>query len=598
MVGSKFQALIEFAHARLSRRIVSWVFLSIVVIELIILIPSVYRRERELLNYLTALASAQATGLLDVGTMTDLQETRLLNYLSRLQRNPVVLGGALYDQQGHLIGTFGEPPQLSLVQARQRWGHDQYFRWQQRYDAPWIMPALQDQYVLIIRHDASWVQREFFAFIARIVGLVLIISVFVTGATLFGLKKILITPILQLRQDLLKAGQAIRDDFDTRQLAFASLTTVRHDELGDVISAFDQMFSQITEAVATRKQSETRFRTLVEQAVDAFFVVNRQADIIDVNQSACDSLGYQREELLQMQVADIQTNFNWDDFDRLWPQLRPGMPQSREAWHQRKDGSGFPVEVRMGLLTIGQEPLILALVRDISERKTAETAMARLAEIGELAAMIVHEVRSPLTTVLMGLNAFEQLDLSERDQIRLNLALEESQRLQKLLNEILLYARQDALERQTLDLNRLIQTLADHLLTVPVTHQKSLVVNLLDYPVYIRGDGDKLKQVFINLISNACEAIAPGHQVIWQLHHPSPDRVTVTVHNGGEPIPSDILPKLTQPFFTTKKTGNGLGLAITHRIVEAHGGYLTITSSAGAGTLVTVDLPLAPKPGL
>ena len=92
-----------------------------------------------------------------------------------------------------------------------------------------------------------------------------------------------------------------------------------------------------------------------------------------------------------------------------------------EGWHQRRDGSCFPVEVRLGLLETNQHRYILALARDITERKASEKAMARLAEIGELAAMIVHEVRSPLTTVLMGLNSFRSLDLSERARRRLEI---------------------------------------------------------------------------------------------------------------------------------------------------------------------------------
>ena len=203
------------------------------------------------------------------------------------------------------------------------------------------MSSLQASHVLIIRHDASWVQQEFFSFIARIAGLVLIISVFVTGATLFVLRKILITPILQLRLDLLQAGQAIRDDCDTHKLAFASLDNARPDELGDVIAAFDQMFGQITDAIATRKESEARFRTLVEQAADAFFVVNRQGQFIDVNQSACNSLGYGRDELLGMKVLDIQTNLSAAEYQQLWQNLRPGMPKTKRAGTAAAMGQRF-----------------------------------------------------------------------------------------------------------------------------------------------------------------------------------------------------------------------------------------------------------------
>ena len=100
-----------------------------------------------------------------------------------------------------------------------------------------------------------------------------------------------------------------------------------------------------------------------------------------------------------------------------------------------------------------------------------------------------------------------------------------------------------------------------------------------------------IKQVFINLLSNACEASPAGDRVTCTMAVAA-DVVKVQVHNGGEPIPPDILPKLTQPFFTTKSSGNGLGLAITRRIIEAHSGTIQFTSTAELGTTVTVELPV------
>ncbi|MGB3199401.1 MAG: ATP-binding protein [Nodosilinea sp.] len=561
-------------------------------IEALILVPSVMRRERELLHYLRSLSTAQALGRLDATTLADRQDEGLIDDLQGLQTNQVILGGAIYDRDGLQVGSFGEPPQLTLAESEQGRVPDRYYRRQQRYDAPWDMPPWRDRYVLIVRHDASDVQREFFAFIGRIVGLVVIISVFVTGATLVVLRQLLIKPIMLLRQDLITAGQAIGHDCDTQTLTFASLPYARADELGDVIAAFEQMFRQINTAVATRKQSETRFSTLVEQAVDAFFVVDAAGRICDVNQNACDSLGYSRDELLHLTVTDIQTTYSQADFRAMWQQLRPGIPQTLEGWHQRKDGTGFPVEVRLGLLDLGGDRYGLALARDIRDRKASEAAQARLAEIGELAAMIVHEVRSPLATVLLGLNTFRSLDLPDRFRTRLDLALEESERLQKLLSSILMYSRDQALVPESLEINDLVRHLADTLNQDMANQPPPLTVKTLSYAVNVRGDRDKLKQVFINLLTNAREACPATGAITWMVQPPAAGQVTISIYNDGEPIPPDLLPKLTQPFFTTRPAGSGLGLAITKRIVEAHQGQLAIISNP-TGTEVTVTLPLA-----
>jgi signal transduction histidine kinase len=110
-------------------------------------------------------------------------------------------------------------------------------------------------------------------------------------------------------------------------------------------------------------------------------------------------------------------------------------------------------------------------------------------------------------------------------------------------------------------------------------------------PAIVRGDKDKLKQVFINILQNACEAIMEGEAVTLAIDNQvDPNHVWIRIHNGGEPIPPEVLPRLTEPFYTTKSNGTGLGLAIVKRIVEAHGGELLIHSSASEGTTVSVCL--------
>lgn len=719
----RFQTLTQLFQARLSRRIELWIFLSIVLIEAIILIPSVYRREGELLQRLTDISAAKATGVLanEADIITD---AGLLKQLQVIQKNPVVTGGALYRVTGEQIGQFGEQPELTFSQVARQPEKTFLNRSQQRYDAVWAMQPLRGKYVLIIRHDTGTVQQELYQFIGRIIGLVVLISVFVSLATMIVLQSLVIAPILQLRKDLLKAGTFLVEDPQGSPPAFDSLGNPRNDELGDVIKTFDHMFHQIRNAIAQRQQaeadlrlseekfskafraspnpitmstlangrfievnnsflelfsltaaevvghssleldlwadpadrmqmiqailkdglirnyeyrlcdrnghektvlysseqivvnnqdcilsvisditerkaaeialeaSEERFRTLVEQAVDAIYVVNAQGQFVDVNQQACLNLDYSRSELLQLTVSDIQKNLSDHEFAELWQRLVAKESLTIIGAHQRRDGSRFPVEVRLGVFESGQEQFLLALARDITERQQAEKDRERLAEIGELAAMIVHEVRNPLTTVLMGLSSFQRMDLPERAQRRLQLALDESERLQRLLNEILLYAKQQQLETTVVELNRFCSDLLPTLEAMPSAEDRQITLIPASDSAWVEADIDKLKQVVINLISNACEAVTTGAGITWEIHGtPLQDYVLIQINNGGEPIPDDVLPQLTQPFFTTKSSGNGLGLAITKRIVETHGGALMIQSTPTSGTTVTVSLP-------
>jgi hypothetical protein len=221
----------------------------------------------------------------------------------------------------------------------------------------------------------------------------------------------------------------------------------------------------------------------------------------------------------------------------------------------------------------------------------------RLAAIGEFAAMIVHEIRNPLTTVQMGLDYFTKLDLSQPAQFRLSLAVDEAERLASLLQEILSYAKPQILQPCEIEVDAFIQNLLVALRLMPEAEGRLIEYVPCPSPVLIQGDSDKLKQVFINLIRNACEAVASGEIVRWSVtseqvaQNAYSGQVYIAVQNRGTPIPADVLPQLTQPFYSTKSEGTGLGLAIVKRIVEAHNGELRIESSEDEGTTFSIRLP-------
>jgi signal transduction histidine kinase len=234
------------------------------------------------------------------------------------------------------------------------------------------------------------------------------------------------------------------------------------------------------------------------------------------------------------------------------------------------------------------------------EKRTAQlqTAQAklveqeRLAAIGEFSSIIVHEIRNPLTTMIMGLKYFQKTILTEAAQERLELALSEASRLERLLSEILLYAKPQVLQLRELDVNEFIGELLLTIREMPEAEERKIEFIPTLSTVKIVGDRDKLKQVFINIIRNACEAVKIGDIVTLKIDNSLIDKVAINVHNAGNPIPPEILCKLFQPFFSTKSEGTGLGLAISKRIVNAHNGKLCIQSQPLTGTTVSVQLPI------
>lgn len=259
-------SLTGFLRARLSRRIVLWVFASIVAIEAIILIPSYYRRENELLQQLEEVSEAAIRATVrwrKQGITGDM----LMAKLENLVRDPLILGIAVYRPDGQRLKTIGEPPEIDfselrnpheyLICARKRNGD--------RYDVAWSAQTLGANYVLIVRHDASSVQRELYAFTLRIAGLVLLISAFVTGTTTIVLGITVIVPILQLRNDLIAAGEALACN-DRTAPDFYSCSVTRRDELGEVAQAFNQMYRRVSLEIEQRQQAEAVLRAEQEKS--------------------------------------------------------------------------------------------------------------------------------------------------------------------------------------------------------------------------------------------------------------------------------------------------------------------------------------------
>ena len=215
----------------------------------------------------------------------------------------------------------------------------------------------------------------------------------------------------------------------------------------------------------------------------------------------------------------------------------------------------------------------------------------KLAAIGQFASMIVHEIRNPTTTILMGLTSLQKLDLDRRDRMRLSLAVEEGERLKRLLQEILLYAKPKVLQAETIELNQLLADMSLSLQKMPEASQRKLQLVSDNSQLIVKGDRDKLKQVIINLVKNAFEAIEVGETVTCHLSlAKNPAHCCVSIINQGS-IPPEILPKLTEPFVSHKPGGTGLGLAIVKQIVTNHGGSLSIESDRSKGTKISFTLP-------
>lgn len=259
-----FKIWIQLFQAKLSRYIVTWVFTSIVVVEIAILIPSYFRREDELLSKLENVSNEVFSSLVYKIEQGEDSRAMLSMITKKLKPESVILGGLLYQADGKLMGKFGEQPDISYTNL----GKAEIFRFRSqdrnRYDVAWFIPKQQRKYILIVRHDSSSVPGELYAFSVRIAGLVLVISVFVTLTTMLTLGITVIRPILLLRDDLVAAGEAISEDRDDPP--FSTLSIKGEDEMGEVIEAFKQMFQRVRKEISDRQKIETCLRDEQEKS--------------------------------------------------------------------------------------------------------------------------------------------------------------------------------------------------------------------------------------------------------------------------------------------------------------------------------------------
>ncbi len=261
-MSTRLLVLFNSFKARLSRRVSLWIFASIVVIEAIILVPSYQKREQDLLAQQSAISEAVMTSITNSYQVDGNKET-FLKLLENFTQDSLFLGVAVYDKQGQLVEVFGEPPQLTYQELQQAMVKKRRSNDGNRYDMVWYAPYQEQEYTVIIRYDTSFIKSNLSAFTLRIAGLVLLISGFVTLVTMIVLGDRVIAPVVQLRNDLVKLGETVSQN---SQQEFSSLSCQRNDELGEVISAFKQMYERISQEIAERKKTEAVLRVEQEKS--------------------------------------------------------------------------------------------------------------------------------------------------------------------------------------------------------------------------------------------------------------------------------------------------------------------------------------------
>src|ERR1700687_2082649 len=445
------------------------------------------------------------------------------------------------------------------------WIHDAMIRWIQHIENP----ASIDTYVYLRNHA----RRGF-------------ISHFPASRFLSGQMKLRHIFLDQIRG-------AYRHDLEKRDALLALLQQEFQERLLHVTDFFVEGREE------ELREQEASYRQATDNAPAAIFKVDHQFDtILDANKVAERTVGYARDEMTAMRIWDLMPPSERPRALRVFEETRTRGHSNREDLHlQTRDGDLVPVFFNAGLIEYGDHHFFQVICVDISDRKRLESQLIqseKMAAIGQLAAGIAHEIRNPLGIITNALyDLSEVVDCSNAEvQEDLRIAKEEMGRVQAIINNLLEFSRESRFELESVDINDLLRK------TLQLMHkslQNSDVRVITEFGTlnHCMANQNALRQIFLNLITNAVQAMPEGGELRLRTAALPGGRIQLEFGDTGVGIPSEHLKDIFNPFFSTKEPGQGtgLGLSVVHSVVKRYQGDIQVQSQVNGGTTFTIQFP-------
>ena len=345
------------------------------------------------------------------------------------------------------------------------------------------------------------------------------------------------------------------------------------------------------------RKSEERVRSIVESAVDGIIVIDERGLIQAFNPSAERLFGYSLNEVLGRNVNMLMPSPDRERHDGYIHQYLTTGEQKiigigREVTGRRKDGTTFPVHLSVGEMVNEGRRSFTGILHDLSDRVALENRLAEqksLAKLGEMAAVVAHEVKNPIAGIRGALQVItSRMPAEQRDRGVLIDIIARLDALNRIVQDMLMFARPRALRQEPVSLAAL---LGDTVALIERDPTMSQVQIVLSGAADISGDREMLQVVFQNILMNAAQAMENKGRIEVSIGTVN-GRCSVAIADQGPGMPEDVRAKAFDAFFTTKHRGTGLGLPIARRVIEAHGGTIQIDAPPSGGTMVTIVLPL------
>ena len=364
-----------------------------------------------------------------------------------------------------------------------------------------------------------------------------------------------------------------------------------------------------------------RFRRMIEQSNDAFFVIDAvTSKVLDFNRKVRKLWGYSPEEMLQLRIIDLNPNYkSLTDWNHRVNSIQSNQASYFETTHKTKSGKIFPVEISHQYIEEDGRGFIIAVVRDLSDRQAAEEKRLELEEqlrqkykmeaVGLLAGGVAHNFNNSLAIILGNLE-MAQRKFSDPDKVKV--CIENAQtaviRSRDLVNQILIYSRKGTTEKEPVRFSLIVdETLKLLSSTNPATVKLDFNIFAADETRIISADSSQIQEILINLYNNAIYAMDGNGEIIItlesvklsekdvpaQYEYPSGSYVKLSIQDNGSGMNQEQQKKIFDPFFTTKTVGEGtgMGLSTVQGIVVQHNGFIKVQSSLGTGTTFELYFP-------
>ncbi|WP_171016988.1 PAS domain-containing sensor histidine kinase [Pseudalkalibacillus caeni] len=343
------------------------------------------------------------------------------------------------------------------------------------------------------------------------------------------------------------------------------------------------------------KESEEKYRLLVEHSHDTIGVLTNEGFCIYINETGKKLLGITgKGEVIGKSITNFIHPDDHRTFNKFIARNREGRFPTSEIFELqvvRPDLESKQVEMKLIPTLYKGRRTQQMIIRDITDRKKTEEMLQKaekLSVVGQLAAGIAHEIRNPLTAI----KGFTQLLNGDNENDYVDVILNELDRVETIVSDLLVLAKPQIVNLEHVDLSELLKSVATLLNTQAILHKVEIeTVIFKPKSLHIDGERDKLKQVFINIVKNAIEAMPDGGKIVIKAMTAQKGKISIQIIDQGTGIPPGRLEKLGEPFYSTKEKGTGLGLMICNKIIKNHRGSLNIKSKLNEGTIVEILLP-------